>query len=139
MTNLTPLAERAALNRRRELRQFGFVFGSAIALIVGLLLPLLWKFPLSKWPWIVGAVFILAGWIVPRWLGPFHRFWMKLAEFIGGINSRIILTLCFYLIILPFGLIMRVFRADPMARRFAKAADSYRIKSKQPSPMERPF
>jgi hypothetical protein len=127
------------MNKHKELRNFGLVFGSSIALIIGLALPLLWKFPLSRWPWIVGAVFMLAAWLAPRLLGPFHRLWMGFAEFIGAINSRIILTVCFYLIILPFGLLLRIFRADPMSRRFAKKAVSYRVHSKQPSPMERPF
>jgi hypothetical protein len=126
-------------DKHRELRNFGLTMGLAIALIVGLALPLLWKFPLSRWPWIVGAVFILAGWLTPRLLGPFYRLWMRFAELLGAINSRIILTICFYLIILPFGLLLRMFRRDPMARRFAKKADSYRVHSKQPSPMERPF
>jgi hypothetical protein len=127
------------LNKRKELRNFGLVFGSAIALIVGLALPLLWKFPFSPWPWGVGAVFMLIGLVMPRLLGPFHRLWMGFAEFIGSINSKIILTVCFYLIILPFGLMLRIFRADPMARRLDKDAESYRVNSKQPSRMERPF
>ncbi len=127
------------MEQRRELRNFGLVFGFGIALIIGLLLPLLWKFPLSKWPWVAGAAFALTGLLAPRLLSPIHRLWMKLAEFIGGINSRLLLAICFYLIILPFGLLMRLFRADPMARRFAKDEPSYRINSKQPSRMEKPF
>ena len=117
---------KADMKHQRELRNFGLVFGFGIALIIGLLLPLLWKFPLSKWPWVVGAMFILIGLLAPRLLGPPHRLWMKLAEFIGGINSRILLAICFYSIILPFGLMMRLFRADPMSRRFVKDKPSYR-------------
>ncbi len=127
------------MKHRRELRNFGLVFGSAIALVFGLILPLLWKFPLSKWPWMAGGAFILTGLLAPRLLGPLHRLWMKFAEFIGGINSRLLLSICFYLIILPFGLLMRLFRADPMARRFARDKPSYRVNSKPPSRMEKPF
>ena len=127
------------MNNKNELRNFGLVFGSALALIIGLLLPWLWKFPLSKWPWIAGAIFMLAGLLTPRLLSPFYRLWMKFAEFLGAINSRIILAVCFYLIILPFGLLLRIFRADPMARRITRQSASYRISSKQPSRMERPF
>jgi hypothetical protein len=127
------------MRKHRELRNFGLSLGLAIALIAGLGLPVLWKLPLSPWPWIVGALLMLAGWLTPRLLGPFFRLWMRFAELLGAINSRIILTICFYLIILPFGLFLRMFRGDPMARRFAKKAGSYRVHSKQPSSMERPF
>jgi len=127
------------MNERRQLRNFAIVIGSAMALIPGVLLPLMWKFPLSKWPWIAGIFFILVGIFAPRLLNPFYRFWMRLGEFIGWINARIIMTICFYLIILPFGLTMRILRTDPMAKRFAKNEETYRVKSKQPSRMERPF
>jgi len=138
---LTKLYRRwmSALEKNKELRHFGLVIGAAIALILGLALPLWWKFPLSKWPWIVGSAFMLTGLLMPWLLGPVHRVWMAFAEFLGAVNSRIILTVCFYLIILPFGLLMRIFRVDPMARRFSKTAGSYRVHSKQPTRMERPF
>ncbi len=139
MTKSSFLHGNLSINKRKELRNFGLVFGSAIALIVGLALPLLWKFPLSPWVWGIGAAFMLIGLAMPRLLGPFHWLWMRFAEFIGAINSKIILTVCFYLIIFPFGLVMRIFRDDPMARRFPKQAESYRVPSKQPSRMERPF
>ena len=139
MTKFRFLHGKLTLNKREELRNFGLVFGAAIALIVGLALPLLWKFPFSPWPWGAGAVFMLIGLVMPRLLGPFHRLWMGFAELIGSINSKIILTVCFYLIILPFGLMLRIFRADPMARRLDKDKESYRVNSKQPSRMERPF
>ena len=127
------------MSRQRELRNFGLTVGTALALVFGLALPVLWKFPLSKWPWIVGGVFVLLGLAAPRLLKPIHGVWMRIAEFIGAVNSRILLTVSFYLIILPFGILMRIFRADPMARRFSKQAKSYRMISKQPSRMDRPF
>jgi hypothetical protein len=125
----------------RELRKFALVFGSALAVIGGLLLPLIWKLPLSPWPWAVGAAFCAAGSLLPGLLAPFYRLWMKFGQFIGGINSRIILAVFFYLIISPMGLLMRIFRLDPLMRRLDSRADSYLIKSKQPcgNGMQRPF
>ncbi|MCI0557030.1 MAG: SxtJ family membrane protein, partial [Nitrososphaera sp.] len=60
---------------------------------------------------------------------------------LGWINSRIILGFIFYVMILPIGLIMRLFGRDPMRRRFENRASSYRVQSKnQPNDhLERPF
>jgi len=52
-----------------------------------------------------------------------------------------LLSIVFYLIFLPIGLIMRLFGKDPMKRKFDKSTKTYRVKSKQPSVdhLEKPF
>jgi len=47
----------------------------------------------------------------------------------------------FYVLVLPMGLIMRMFGKDPMARKVDKSAPSYRIESVSPPKdrLEKPF
>jgi hypothetical protein len=126
---------------KRELRQFGFTIGVIVAVLFGGVLPWLFDRAFPLWPWIVAGVFL--GWalILPKTLYPLYRAWMAIGHVLGWINTRIILGLIFYAMILPIGLIMRVFGRDPMRRRFDKRASSYRIQSiNQPKEhLERPF
>jgi len=42
------------------------------------------------------------------------RIWYKIAEVLGWINSRIILTLIFFLLLFPISLLYRIFNKDPL-------------------------
>ena len=54
----------------------------------------------------------------------FHRGWMTFAFALGYVNSRIILTLIFFLVFVPYGIISRVLGRDPLDLR-GKNRDSY--------------
>ena len=63
--------------------------------------------------------------------------WLVLIE---GI-ALIILGILFYVIVLPVGLLMRLFGKDPMARKFDSHTDTYRVKSTDQAKnhMEKPY
>ena len=46
----------------------------------------------------------------------FARGWMKLARILGTVNSKLILTLLFYLVLTPIALLSRLFRSSPVIR-----------------------
>ena len=58
-----------------------------------------------------------------------YRGWMKLAHVLGWVNTRIILSLVYFLIVTPLALIFKVIGKDPMCRKFDEQ-DSYWIKRK---------
>lgn len=126
---------------KKDLRQFGVIMGIFIVLFFGLLIPWIWSIAFPTWPWIAAAVFVVPALIIPVVLKPVYIVWMKFAHVLGWINTRLLLSIVFYLIVMPIGIIMRLFGKDPMHRRFDKSTDSYRIKSKQPSVdhLEKPF
>lgn len=102
----------------KDLRSFGFTFG-AVALIFGAVL--FWRGRASA-PWFLGAsaLFFLVGALAPGLLRPAFGPWMKFAEVLGYINTRILLGLFFLVGITPTGLIMRGVGKDPMNRTFKK-------------------
>ncbi len=124
-----------------ELRRFGLILTTGIVVLFGLFFPWLAGRPLPLWPWLFGLACLAAGLVVPRTLGPVYRGWMRLGAVLGWINTRIILALLFYVVILPAGALMRLFGRDPMARRFEPTRESYRIPSHKPPAqrLERPF
>ena len=68
----------------------------------------------------------------------FHRRWMQLAAVLGWVNSRILLSLTFLLVIAPTGLARRAFGADPMGRRGPRR-DSYWVPRDKTRPEPQSF
>ena len=126
---------------RKGLREFGLVTGGIIAALFGLFFPWLLDSGIPLWPWAVGGGLALWALVAPASLRPVYYGWMRLALLLSRITTPIILGIVFFLVILPFGLVMRLMGRDPMARRFDEAAKSYRIPSSKESPerMEKPF
>lgn len=124
----------------KELRKFALVTGGMLVLFFDLLIPWIWGVGMPKWPLIVAAILIGMALAVPAALRPVYKIWMLFAEALGWVNTRIILSVIFFLIFFPIGLIMRMFN-DPMRRKFDQAAHSYRVPSNptKPENMERPF
>lgn len=124
-----------------ELRQFGLITGGIFISLFCLLLPWLWRVNLPIWPWVIGGIFILPALAYPSALSPLYHIWMRIGLVIGWFMSRIILSLVFYLIVLPIGLIMRLRGYDPMQRHYDPNATTYRnICSPMPiQRMEKPF
>lgn len=113
----------------KTIRDFALIMAAMLPTIFGLLLPWLWGFNLPSWPWIGAAVFALLGLTLPKTLLPVYFVWMKLALVLGWINTRLLLGLIFFALIVPMGIAMRLFGKDPMARAINTDAKSYRVDS----------
>lgn len=126
---------------RKELRDFGLIVGGLFAVIFGLVLPLLKHRSVPLWPWIVCLALVAPALAYPAALRWLHYLWLMFGLVLGWINQQIILTIMFYMIVAPTGMIMRLCGRDPMARQFERDRGSYRIPShKRPaSSMDRPF
>ena len=135
---------------RKDLRSFGLLLGGAIYFFFGTILPLLYGSFLANpleharshpWPWVVGLTVQAWALLHPSSLHWLHTLWMKFASIIGWVNTRIILALVFYLLVLPTGLLMRVFGKDPVCRKLDPAAKSYRRKAmpREPEHMRNPY
>lgn len=123
---------------RAGLRRFGLVTGAIVAGLFGVLVPL-WvhRGPvLVVWPWAVAGVLWVWALIAPSSLRLVYRNWMRIGLVLGFVNSRIILSVCYYLIFMPVGWLLRLTSKDPMARKLDPDAESYRV-TRKPNPVER--
>jgi len=68
---------------------------------------------------VAGAALILFGVLAPRLLVIPRKLWMKLAEGMAFVSSRIILAIVFFLVLTPIGLVKRAMGWDPLQRRAA--------------------
>ena len=122
------------------LRQFGLTTGTIVAVLFGVAFPYLLDRAWPLWPWIVFAILALWALIAPATLHPVYRGWMRVGILLSKIMTPIILTLVFLIAIFPGSLLLRLFRNDPMRRKFDDSA-SYRVESRQPSVnnIEKPY
>ena len=125
----------------KELRHFGIISAVIITLIFGTLMPWLKGHHPPAWPFILAGIFLATGLVLPSLLAPVLRVWLKFGHVMGYINTRLILTLVFFLIFTPCGMIMKMIGRDILDRKFDRNLKSYRIPSHpiKIDNMEKPF
>ncbi|MCA1961256.1 MAG: SxtJ family membrane protein [Desulfomonile sp.] len=94
---------------------------------------LFWKGASSGRWWIFAGVALSLTRLAPPLFRLIYRLWISLAVILGYFVSRILLTMIFFLVILPTGLIMRLFGKDPMDRKLDPDAPTYWIKREDPT------
>lgn len=126
---------------RRELRKFGLVVGG-VFVAIGLLF--LWRHP-SRTPYFAwpGGVLMGLGVILPQALKWVYIVWMSLAFVLGFVMAHVILTLLFFLVITPMGLVARLTGKDFLSLKLDRDAKTYWLprteKVKKASDYERQF
>lgn len=126
----------------RDLRKFGLLVGGVFALLGGWFL--FRHKPVGPYLLAPGALLMLLGLVLPRILRPIYIAWMAMAFVLGLIVSTILLTLFFFLVITPTGLIARLLGKDFLSRKLDRRATSYwlprdRTTARPPSDYERQF
>ena len=110
----------------KELRKFGLTMAviclvfSSIGIwknsaVTGLALALL----------ITASIFVLLAVFIPLMLATFEKFWMLVGEKINKIMTPIILSITYFLMITPIGLLLRVLGKDILELKIDKSRVSY--------------
>jgi len=117
---------------KRQLRHFGLIVGVIFG-VIGLW-PMIFRATGPRlWALVMAVGLMVPALVLPQSLTYVYRIWMATAEILGWINTRILLSLIFYAIVTPMGIIMRRSGHDPMRRRYEPHATTYRI-PKRPRP-----
>lgn len=122
---------------RGEQRKFGVVMAVAIA-ILGLIR---WAFHgFAGFPTYffgVAAVFLALGLVWPPALKPVFIAWIKFAEVLNFLVTRLFLAVVFYGMITPVRICIRLFGEDPLKRAWRKPDASYwEAPDRQPEKLE---
>jgi len=103
-----------ATDSESSLRRFGLIVGLGLGTVAAVsryrgheLVPL----ALASF----AALLLLLALVRPRLLAGIKKAWMGLGAVLGWINTRIILTCLYVVVVSPTGLLMRIFR-DPLSR-----------------------
>jgi len=92
---------------RKVLRSFGLLMACVLLLVGGWL----WWNSAATWPWAAVSAALLAaiGLAIPSFLKPIYKGWMILALILGWVMTRVVLTLVYYLVLTPIGILGRAF------------------------------
>jgi hypothetical protein len=108
----------------RDLRKFAWVMTSGF-LVFGVIAFLRAKPKSSLVFTVLSFLFLLFGAVLPGALRPVYSFWMGLAHILGWINTRVILSILFYIVLAPVSLVMRLFGRDVLQKRFDRSRTTY--------------
>src|SRR5512139_3585602 len=99
--------EKSVLHDEKMLRKFGLMTGVIVSVVFGMFFPFLRHAPIPAWPWIIAVILWTLAILVPARLHIVYRTWMRIGEVLGRINTAIILSVVYYLVVTPIGLLMR--------------------------------
>jgi hypothetical protein len=118
---------------RSQLRRFGLTVALGLTLVGG---ASWWRGHLAA-PvilWSIALPLLASAIVLPTILAPVERAWLALGASLAWINTRIILTAVFYLVVTPISALMRFF-VDPLDRRIRHDQPSYWIR-RTPQPFD---
>jgi hypothetical protein len=114
----------------KEIRNFGLLF-AALGVFAGAFM--VWKENHNFWiAFGLAGIFLLTGLLLPRLLGPFYRVWMRFAGLLAWVNTRVLLTVFFFVVLTPIALMMKLFGKDLLNQKFDRSAQSYWVKRTGP-------
>ncbi len=120
----------------KELRLFGFAFGSVMTVLGGLLL---WR-GRAAGPWLLGlAGFALFSAIVaPQLLRPLEIVLATLLRVIMTVVTYVVLTLSYFFVFTPIGWLLKLTGKDLLERKFPTDEETYWVPAEADGPATRP-
>lgn len=77
------------------------------------------------WAAVLSALFAILALVRPGWLMPVNRVWMLLAGRLAIIVNTVLMASVFAIVIVPYGLVMRIAGRDAMKRKWEPAGATY--------------
>ena len=121
-----------------DLRNFGLIW-AFIFTVIGLW-PVKNGGDLRTWSMFASGIFAAVAMIAPVILKQFYKVWVKFGNFVGKINSKIIIFILFVFLFVPFGFFARLFGKDLLGKKIDKSASTYWItRESKPGSMKNQF
>lgn len=115
---------------KKEQRSFGLVMAGAFIVLGLIRFGWHWRGaeempPLPYGFFAVALVFGILGLAAPKALKPIFDVWIKIALVLNFIVTHVVLSIAFFLTVLPIGILMRLTGNDPLDRALDADAESY--------------
>ena len=110
----------------KQLRSFGLILGCGLC-VIAILPAFIRGHNPRMWALVLAGVFVAPALTAPAVLRYPYRVWMLAGHCLGWLNTRIILTILFYVVFTPVSVVMRIIKRDSMRRSFEPELDTYRV------------
>ena len=117
-------------NKQSSETSFGVVF--SIVFLIFSLYPLINSEGLRIWALVVSCFFFFIAFVAPKALVLPNKIWFKFGLLLGSIVAPIVMTLVYFVTVLPTGLIMRLLGKDLLKQKLDKNTKSYWIERSEP-------
>jgi predicted membrane metal-binding protein len=133
---MTMIAHRKTV--RGSERSFGLTFAAVFALIG--MWPSIFRGEMPHW-WAlaISVAMLMAGLLLPRLLVPLNIIWFKFGLLLHRIVTPVLMTLIYYLAIVPTGLVLKVAGKDLLRLSWDHRATSYWLVREPPGTMVKQF
>ena len=111
-------------------KSFGIVFSVVFSIVS--LYPLINSEDLRIWALIVSAIFLLLAFVAPQALTLPNKLWFKFGILLGSIIAPVVISIVYFVTVLPTGIIMRLLGKDLLKQKLDKNAKSYWIDRTEP-------
>ena len=91
-------------------RNFGIVFFIVFLLIS--FWPILSGNEIRVWSLLISIIFLILGILNSKLLTPLNKIWFKFGILLGNIIAPIVMSIIFFLVVTPIGLLMKLFGKD---------------------------
>ena len=100
--------------------------------------PLISSNPIRYWAIVLSITFLILGVVNSKLLSPLKDYWIKLGEILGKVIAPLVMSLVFFIILTPIGLILRIFGKDLLKLKKNKKS-SYWLSRGDLKSMDRQF
>ena len=122
--------------KKSNTRSFGILFCIVFLLIA--IWPLISSNHIRYWAIILSITFLILGIVNSKLLSPLKDYWIKLGEILGKVIAPIVMSLVFFIILTPIGIILRIFGKDLLKLKKNKKS-SYWLSRGDLKSMDRQF
>ena len=110
-------------------KSFGIVF-FVVFLIISIF-PLINDGNLRIWALIISIIFLILGLVNSNILTPLNKIWFRFGLILGKIVSPIVMSVIFFLVVTPIGILMRILKKDLLNLKI-NDSKSYWVKKSEP-------
>ncbi len=110
---------------RQHVREFACIMATILCIIAGVKL---WNHSVTMTPYycVAGALaFLFLGYVTPNLLLPIWKGWMKFAVALGMVMSTILVSIAWFMMFVPMGILFKIIGKRVMDLRYKAPVDSY--------------
>ncbi|MCB9210965.1 MAG: hypothetical protein H6609_16485 [Ignavibacteriales bacterium] len=115
---------------KKSLRKFGITIGIIFILLASWFIYRNNFFIIRNIFLLIGSILLIFGLLKPQSLKNIYKIWMGLAFALGWVVSRIILSILFFFVLAPIGLLAKIFGAKFLDLDFKNRKNSYWVSAK---------